>query len=91
MLYQDVSRYTVILCHVLIIISKSVTKMLQWILLPMQGGHGVDLAKHVWRVQGGEHGGGGDGGAGQHGSGGDGGCGHHEHDAHDGLRLQDRP
>ena len=62
----------------------------------------MDLAKHVWRVQGGEHGGGGndgggqhggggDGGAGQHGGGGDGGCGHHEHDAHDGLRLQDRP
>ena len=37
-------------------------EMLQWILLPVQGGHRVDLAKHVWRVQGGEHDGGGSGG-----------------------------
>ena len=87
MLYQDVSRYTVILCHVLIIISKSVTKMLQWILLPMQGGHGVDLAKHVWRVQGGEHGGGGDGGAEQHGGGGDGGAEQHGGGGVSGLRT----
>ena len=45
----------------------AVMQMLQWILLSVRGGHRVDLAKHVWRVQGGEHGGdGGDGGGGEH-------------------------
>ena len=62
----------------------AVMQMLQWILLPVRGGHRVDLAKHVWRVQGGEHGGdgddgddGGDGNGGGGGSGGD----HNDQDA----------
>ena len=55
----------------------AVMEMLQWVLLSVRGRHRVDLAKHVWRVQGGEHGGdgddGGDGGDGGDGNGGGGG------------------
>ena len=56
----------------------AVMQMLQWILLSVRGGHRVDLAKHVWRVQGGEHGDdGGDGGDGNGGGGGE----HNDQDA----------
>ena len=83
-LSDDTCHFMVIswICHICVcpILSGfqgflAVMQMLQWILLSVRGGHRVDLAKHVWRVQGGEHGEHGDDSDGGNGNGGGGGGG----------------